>query len=202
MDAPQAPTAPAADALRTLAAELREEGPLLEPLVADPDEPPHLGILVAAGPRCAHAPEDYAAVIEAVREGYLLHYGRPRLLPDLDPDLRLLVGDHLYARGIERLAGLDDPFAVAELSDLISLAARVNADGPGPDTASELAWIGTVVAIACGSSEERERAKAAVAEGTDARILRDVASETARSCGLAAALTDAFEGVGFRLARG
>ena len=93
---------------------------MVAPLVVEAAESPVLGQLVAAGPRCAEAPESYATVVEAVREGYLLHYGRSRLLPELDPDLRLLIGDHLYARGIERLAGLGDRLAVDELSDLIS----------------------------------------------------------------------------------
>ena len=44
-------------------------------------------------------------MVEAVREGYLLHYGEPRLLAGHDADLALLAGDYLYALGIERLAG-------------------------------------------------------------------------------------------------
>ena len=38
-------------------------------------------------------------MLEAVREGYLLHYGAPRLPSDDDPDLALLMGDRLYALG-------------------------------------------------------------------------------------------------------
>ena len=51
-------------------------------------------------------------MVEAVREGYLLHYGEPRLLAGHDADLALLAGDYLYALGIERLAALGDPEAV------------------------------------------------------------------------------------------
>ena len=58
-------------------------------------------------------------MVEAVREGYLLHYGEPRLLAGHDPDLALLAGDYLYALGIERLAALGDAEAVLELADLI-----------------------------------------------------------------------------------
>ncbi len=47
-------------------------------------------------------------MVEAVREGYLLHYGEPRLLAGHDADLALLAGDYLYALGIERLAALGD----------------------------------------------------------------------------------------------
>ena len=62
-------SSPADDALRILAAELREEGEVIAPFVVDPDDPPVLGQLVAAGPRCAAEPEAYATVVEAVREG-------------------------------------------------------------------------------------------------------------------------------------
>jgi hypothetical protein len=68
-------------------------------------------------------------VIEAVYEGYLLHYGTPRLFVDLDDDLRLLAGDALYAVGLSRLAATGDLEAVAELSDLISRSARAQAEG-------------------------------------------------------------------------
>ena len=45
------------------------------------------------------------AVLDAVREGYLLHYGEPRVLAGHDDDLAVLAGDYLYALGIERLGG-------------------------------------------------------------------------------------------------
>jgi hypothetical protein len=47
----------------------------------------------------------------------------------MDDDLRLLAGDALYALGLSRLARRGDVRAVAELSDLISLAAQAHADG-------------------------------------------------------------------------
>ena len=70
-------------------------------------------IVAAAGLPARPAPGEYALVIEAVREGYLLHYGEPRLLAGHDADLALLAGDYLYALGIERLAALGDTEAVA-----------------------------------------------------------------------------------------
>ena len=68
-------------------------------------------------------------VLEAVYEGYLMHYGTPRLFERLDDDLRLLAGDALYAVGLSRLAATGDLEAVAELSDLISRSARAHAEG-------------------------------------------------------------------------
>ena len=102
----------AADVLNVLAAQLREEDTPISPHVVDPVEQPEFGPLVAAGPRAAAAPAEYALVIESVREGYLLHYGVPRLLAGHDDDLALLAGDYLYALGIERLAALGDAEAV------------------------------------------------------------------------------------------
>lgn len=76
-------------------------------------------------------------VLEAVHEGYLMHYGRPRAFAGLDPDLALLAGDALYALGLERLAAGGDLEAVAELSDLISLSAQAQAEGE-PELADAL----------------------------------------------------------------
>ena len=68
-------------------------------------------------------------VMEAVYEGYLMHYGEPRAFSGMDPDLRLLAGDALYALGLSRLADAGDLEAVAVLSDLISGSARAHAEG-------------------------------------------------------------------------
>jgi len=77
-------------------------------------------------------------VLEAVYEGYLMHYGAPRLFERLDDDLRLLAGDSLYAVGLSRLAETGDLEAVAELSDLISRSARAHAEGRSAD--AEVMW--------------------------------------------------------------
>lgn len=107
--------------LQTLAEQLRKEDTPISPHVVDPAEPPTLGDLAGGG--------EYALVVEAVREGYLLHYGEPRLLAGHDPDLALLAGDYLYALGLDRLAALGDTRAVAILSNLISTCARLQAEG-------------------------------------------------------------------------
>jgi len=119
----------AADALRELAAVLREEETPISPHVVDPPAPPALGLLAAAGPRTAADPGEYALVVEAVYEGYLLHYGEPRLLAGHDPDLALLAGDYLYALGLDRLAALGDDRAVSILSGLIGRCARLHTEG-------------------------------------------------------------------------
>ena len=77
-------------------------------------------------------------VLEAVYEGYLLHYGESRLFGGMDPDLRLLAGDALYALGLARLAESGDLPAVAELSDLISRSAQAQSEGRGDE--AEALW--------------------------------------------------------------
>jgi hypothetical protein len=196
---PVVPIEPSA-ALVALAAELREEGPVIAPHVAEPTAAPALGLLAAAGPRCAEAPAAYAAVIESVREGYLLHYGEPRLLAALDADLRLLIGDHLYARGIERLVALGDLLAVRVLSDLISLAAQLDAAPARSAAAAEAAWLASVVAIAVGADEEHERGRAALRAQGDARPLWDAAVSAADRAGLSGTLASTAQAVGFSAA--
>jgi hypothetical protein len=85
-------------------------------------------------------------VLEAVYEGYLLHYGTPRLFERMDDDLRLLAGDALYALGLARLAESGDLAAVAELSDLISRTAQAQAEGRGD--AVEALWDASASALA------------------------------------------------------
>jgi hypothetical protein len=74
-------------------------------------------------------------VLEAVREGYLLHYREPRAFAGMDPDLRLLAGDSLYALGLSRLAEAGDLAAVAELANLISACAQAESEGSPGGTA-------------------------------------------------------------------
>jgi len=78
------------------------------------------------------AEERYALGLETIYEGYLLHYGRPRLFSPHDDDTALLLGDYLYAHGLVRVAETGTVQAVAELAALISRCAQLRADGlPG-----------------------------------------------------------------------
>ncbi len=89
---------------------------------------------------------DRAWVLEAVREGELLHYGEPRAFSAaMDDDLRLLAGDALYALGLARLAERGDLEAVAELADLISGCARARIEGR-EDVVDEL-WAAAAEAL-------------------------------------------------------
>jgi hypothetical protein len=146
-------------ALARLAQVVREEGGLLAETVVDPSADGHLGGVAAAGPKATDRQDDYALLVEAIHEGYLQHYGNGRVLRPEDPDLALLAGDRLYALGLARLAELGDLEAVAELADVISLAAQAHAEGV-PDRAAAI-WNAGAAAVGSGPSADHEAAKAA-----------------------------------------
>ena len=105
----------------------------------------------------------YALAIETIYEGYLVHYGRPRLFAPPDGDTELLLGDYLYAHGLVRVAELGDVEAVRVLAELISLCAHLRADGAGGDGE---AWAATAAGLGDGAAgpEVVERALAAHAD--------------------------------------
>jgi len=191
---PQAAPEQPKDALVAIVAELRAEETVISDHVVDPSSRPVLGSFVALGPRCKAAPREYALVIESVREGYLLHYGEPRVVVGADEDLALLAGDHLYALGLERLAQLGDLAAIRELADLISLCALLGTEGR--EDAAAL-WIASATAIAAGGSQEHEAAKAALRRGEDgaAAALWAAAREEAEEAGIAERLEETVEGL-------
>jgi hypothetical protein len=97
----------------------------------------------------------YALGLETIYEGYLVHYGRPRLFAPPDDDTALLLGDYLYAHGVARISALQDVAAVADLSELISLCSQVRAeqtDGDGP------LWAATAALLGGGALDEARTA--------------------------------------------
>ena len=149
--------------LERLTDRVREEGPPLAVADGSSFGSPSLGDLVAAGPRTGDRGADYAFVVEAVREGYLCHYGSPRVLEAADQDLALLAGDLFYAIGISGLAQLDDLESTGILSDLIRVAADLQAAGRGDR--AEVLWLGQLVALSCGKDAEQTAALKALEAG-------------------------------------
>ena len=192
-----------ADALKELAVQLRGEESVISPYVDDPDgQVPALGILVAGGPRATTAPSEYAVLFESIREGYLLHYAKPRVINGADEDLALLAGDYLYARGLERLAALGDLEAVRELSDLISLAAQLHAASDTPTGAQKglgALWLASAVAVAAGPLQGHADAKAELRDGAPhaSRALWDGAALVAARVGITDDLDRAADAIGF-----
>ena len=139
--------------LERLAREVRDGGGLLARSVTAASQDGRYGELaVGRG-------DDYAFLVEAIHEGYLLHYARGRVVQPEDPDLSLLAGDRLYALGLARLAELGDLEAVAELADVISLAAQAHAEGD-PERAA-VVWDAGVRAVGDGPTPDHAAAKAA-----------------------------------------
>jgi hypothetical protein len=164
---PSRPTPPApapAFALERLAALLRARGGLVASLLPAEDALVRVANgggparLVAAGPRARECAAEYELVVEAIYEGYLLHYGAPRILRPAEADLGLLVGDELYAFGLARLVALGDLAAVAELADVITLTAL--AQGEGQTELALAIWSAGARAVGWGSSDSHRRAKA------------------------------------------
>jgi hypothetical protein len=165
------------DRLRAL---LHEEGGLIATLVGDGIAGEGTGLdstdgasgadgesparIAARGPLTQRRAEQYELLVEAIYEGYLLHYGAPRVVRAADADLRVLAGDRLYAIGLARLVELGDTRAVAELADTITLSAL--AQGAGDAALADAVWVAGARAVGWGSSDLHARAKDLVAGGS------------------------------------
>jgi hypothetical protein len=152
------------DVLVRLAVLLRDEGGLMATLLAseaaDPQISPSIpspASVAAEGPRSEGRREEYELLVEAIYEGYLLHYGSPRVVQAPDEDLRLLAGDQLYAIGLAQLVALGDTAAVAELADTITLSAL--AQGAGEQELADAVWSASARAVGWGPSDAHRRAK-------------------------------------------
>ena len=131
--------------------------------------------------------ERFALGLETIYEGYLVHYGTPRLFAPPDGDTALLLGDYLYAHGLVRIASLGDVDAVADLSELISLCAQLRAEGAGGDGPL---WAATAALLGDGLDEPRGALRlrgdarpleaAARAAAGDAAVDRALASHAGR----------------------
>lgn len=178
---------------------------MISPHVVDPTDSAALGELAAAGPGAALDPAGYSLVIESIREGYLLHYGEPRIVKGADPDLRLLAGDYLYALGLERLAGLGDLPAVRELSDLIAFGAQFAdaAEGPGPPHAAEALWLATATGVAMADEAFLKASRDAIGSGNAEAVVGagGSASRLAESAGIGDALINAAHAIDFPRSR-
>ena len=119
----------------------------------------------------------YELGLETIYEGYLVHYGRPRLFEPADDDTALVLGDYLYAQGLARIAALGDVGAVGDLAELISLCAQARADGLRGDGP---AWAATAALI---GSDRLEGARAALRDRGDPgpldRLARDSVGDDA-----------------------
>jgi hypothetical protein len=158
----------------TIAVEAAEESPLWrEALRADGEPEPVFSSL---------GEDRHALGLETIYEGYLVHYGRPRLFEPADDDTALLLGDYLYAHGLVRIADVGTVEAVADLAELISLCAQLRADSaPGDD----VAWAASAALLGAG---KLEAARAALRDEGDAAPLTALAEAHAGGAALEHAL--------------
>jgi hypothetical protein len=115
----------------------------------------------------------FALGLETIYEGYLMHYGRPRLFTAADADTALLLGDYLYAHGLVRIAEVGLVEAVADLAELISLCAQLRADDAPGDG---VAWAASAALLGAG---ELDAARATLRDGGDVEPLAALAAEHA-----------------------
>jgi hypothetical protein len=142
------------DLWSTIVDEAATESPLWrEALRRDPEHEPVFSPL---------ADDRWALGLETIYEGYLLHYGPPRLFAPPDEDVALLLGDYLYAHGLVRIAATGELDAVVALAELISACAALRADEePGDGDA----WVDCVRRLGGEpSSETVDKALATHAE--------------------------------------
>ena len=155
-----------AELWETIAVEAGQESPLWRgALRADGEPEPVFSPL---------GDERHALGLETIYEGYLVHYGRPRLFEPADEDTALLLGDYLYAHGLVRIADVGTVDAVADLAELISLCAQLRADSaPGED----VAWAASAALLGAGELAE---ARAALRDRGDPALLTALAEAHAQ----------------------
>jgi hypothetical protein len=124
----------------------------------------------------------FALGIETIYEGYLAHYGTPRLFAPADRETALLLGDYLYAHGLARIAAFGAAEPVLDLAQLISICAQLRGDRREGDGA---AWAATAALLGRGALEA---ARAALRDREDAEPLLDLAREAAAADAVAHAL--------------
>ena len=150
----------------TIAEEAGRESVLWSAALRPPgerDETPVFSSLAGGG---------HALGLESIYEGYLLHYGRPRLFSPADSDTAILLGDYLYAHGLVRVAAQGEVAVVSDLAELISLCAQLRAEEREGDGA---AWAGTVSLLGAADGRLESGARGASA--------RPRPGPAARACG-------------------
>jgi hypothetical protein len=134
------------------------------------------------------APERFALGLETIYEGYLMHYGRPRLFAAAERDTRILLGDYLYAHGLVRVAEQGEVEVVADLAELLSLCAQVRAESEPAEAERDGAlWAATLALLGSGDLD-LAAARTALRDRGEAAPLRSLAARAAGEDPVARAL--------------
>jgi hypothetical protein len=171
-------SAPSASLWETIAREAERESALWGAALLPPDARAEAPVFSPLGA------DRFALGLESIYEGYLLHYGRPRLFRPADGDTAVLLGDYLYAHGLERVAALGEVDVVADLAELLSVCAQLRAEARPGDGA---AWAATVACLA-GAREDLAVARAGLRDRSDAAPLLELAGREAGTDAVARAL--------------
>lgn len=143
--------ATASSVLAEMHAEIALDSPLfverLRPLGEIPPGPGFSDLFSAACARPVAGAGHYRFALEYIFEGYLLHYGGGRLLRPDGTEFDLLAGDYMFARGLDRIALLEDVASVRAFANLVSLCSFVHSEQLGPDIALK-AWTATAICLA------------------------------------------------------
>jgi hypothetical protein len=159
-----------------IAGEAEQESPLWGDALLPPRERETEAVFSPLGE------ERYALGLETIYEGYLAHYGTPRLFAPAEGDTALLLGDYLYAHGLVRIAEVGTVEAVADLAELISICAQVRADGRAGDAE---AWAASAALLGRG---ELEVARDALRTSGDPSALASLADSAAGTAAVEQAL--------------
>ena len=130
----------------------------------------------------------FALGVETIYEGYLVHYGRPRLFAPADRETALLLGDYLYAHGIVRVAELGHVGAIGDLAELISLCAQLQAQLLGSTNGlprDGAAWAATAALLGTDGLAD---ARAALRDRGDPEPLAALARAAAGTAAVAGAV--------------
>lgn len=176
----QAPAQTASDLWETIAGEAAAESALWAAALRPEEAWERLPIFSAL------AENRFRLALETIYEGYLLHYGRPRLFAPGDPDTGVLLGDYLFAHGLVRLAASGGVHAVSDLAELISVSTQLRAERADP-WLDGLAWAATAACLG-GDTAPLERARTSLRLDRDPRGLRALALERAGEDALGLAL--------------
>ncbi len=156
-----------ADLWETIASDAGRESALWVAALRPEDEQERIPVFSRLGE------ERFALGIETIYEGYLVHYGRPRLFTPADDDTALLLGDYLYAHGLVRIEEVGSVEAVNDLAELIALCAYLQADQVAGDGA---VWAATAAVL---GQSKLESARNSLRLDNDAGPLERLARRTA-----------------------
>jgi hypothetical protein len=144
--------------LKTMRREIAADSPLLAEQLspqADAGAAGFSNVFIAVRGGGDAGQSHYCFALEYIFEGYLLHYGSGRLLSTDQRDLSLLAGDYMYARGLNRIAALNDLFAVRALAELIEFCSSLHCRDEHHNLALET-WAAVTICLAARAAGDRD----------------------------------------------